>query len=54
MQPWIVASLGCLLASAAALFAGEEALARAHDLVALYWLVTGTVSLRASLALAEK
>jgi hypothetical protein len=53
MQPWSLAAIACLLAAALALFVGEEALADAHDLVALYWFATGAISLKASLALAQ-
>jgi ABC-type uncharacterized transport system permease subunit len=53
MHAWTLAAVGCLVAGASALFIGEQALADARDLVALYWLVAGAVSLRASIALAE-
>jgi hypothetical protein len=54
MQPWSLAAVGFLLAAGAALLVGERALAEARDLVALYWIVTGAVSLKASLALARR
>jgi hypothetical protein len=54
MQPWTLVAIGCLLAGAASLLVGEQALAEARDLAAFYWLATGAISLRASLAVAKK
>jgi len=49
-----LAALGCFLVAGCSLFVGEEALADARDVSALYWLLAGSVSLRASLALVGK
>jgi len=54
MQPWSLAAIGCFLAAGSALLVGQEALAESRDLVALYWIATGAITLRASLVLAQK
>lgn len=54
MQPWSFAAIGCLVAAGSALLVGQEALSASRNLVGLYWLVTGAVTLRASVALAQK
>jgi hypothetical protein len=41
------------VAAGAAFFAGEQALANAEDLRALYWLVVGVVSLRGAVQIAR-
>ena len=53
MQPFDVIAVLMLVASAGAFAAGNGALARAEDLVALYWLVTGIVLVRASVQIAR-
>jgi hypothetical protein len=42
-----------IVAAAAAFVMGDAALARAEDLKALYWLVIGAVSVRASVQIAR-
>jgi hypothetical protein len=54
MPSWSLAATLCLLLAGGSLLAGQWALAGSHDLVALYWLVTGAVVLRSSLGLAQK
>jgi hypothetical protein len=53
MQLVDLLAIGLLLAAAAAFVLGEGALARAEDLLALYWLVVGVVSLRAAVQVAR-
>jgi hypothetical protein len=54
MPPSTVAAIACLLTGAVAVLVGELALADAQDVVALYWLATGAVTLKAAVAFAEK
>jgi hypothetical protein len=54
MPPSTVAAIACLLAGAVSVLVGEQALADAQDLVALYWLATGAVALKAAHAFAER
>ncbi len=53
MQSWSLLAVLCLLAAGCALLVGERALADARDLAALYWLATGALALRATLAMAR-
>jgi hypothetical protein len=46
-------AIALLVAAATAFFLGQGALSRAEDLVALYWLVVGVVSLRAATQIAR-
>jgi len=54
MRASSLAAIGCFVAAGGSLLAGEAAFVEARDLPALYWIVTGAVSLRASMALARK
>ncbi len=54
VEPWtLAASLGVVTAGIALLF-GQWSLAGSHDVVGVYWLLTGAVALRASLIFARK
>ncbi len=46
-------AIALLLAAATAFVLGEGALARAEDLVALYWMIVGVFSLRAATQIAR-
>jgi hypothetical protein len=48
-----VLAAALVLGGAAAFALGAEALARAADLAALYWLVAGAVAVRSAVALAR-
>jgi hypothetical protein len=54
MQLSSVAALFLLLAAAGGLWVGGQALGEMSDLRATFWLLTGAVSLRASIALTDK
>ncbi len=54
MQPWSFAAVAFLLAAGAAFLVGDLALAEAHDLLALYWLSAGAVTLKAAFTLAAR
>ena len=53
MHVYDVIALVMLAGSAVALGLGGSALARAEDLSAVYWLVVGVVTLRASVQIAR-
>jgi hypothetical protein len=53
MQMVDLLAIALLVAAATAFVLGEGALARAEDLLALYWLAVGTVSLRAATQIAR-
>jgi hypothetical protein len=48
MQLVDVLAIALAIAAVVAFVLGEEALARAEDLQAIYWLIVGVVSLRAA------
>ncbi len=52
MAPWSLAAVGCLGAAGCSLLVGQWALAGSHDIAALYWLLTGAVTLRAAIVMA--
>jgi hypothetical protein len=53
MQLVDLLAIALLIAAATAFVLGEGALSRAEDLLALYWLVVGIVSLRAATQIAR-
>ena len=52
-MPFDILAVVMLVAAAIAFVLGSSALARAEDLTALYWLVTGIVLVRASVQIAR-
>jgi len=53
MHFYDVLAVVLLLAGAAAFVLGGTALARAEDLIALYWMVAGLATMRASVQIAR-
>jgi hypothetical protein len=53
MQLVDLLAIALLIAAATAFVLGEGALSRAEDLLALYWLAVGIVSLRAAAQIAR-
>ncbi len=53
MSPWSLTAIACLMAAGVALVLAQRALVESHDAAALYWLVAGAVTMKASFALAE-
>jgi hypothetical protein len=54
MPPWSLAAIAFLLAAGGSFIVGERALSDSRDLLALYWLSAGTVTLRAAFLLSRK